>query len=225
MIYLELISFDVADRFVNVFSSLLPFDTYEEQIRTERVKRQKYWKAINDPDFCEKLKRGNLESMDTKSLVDLLKNMSPHIQFCSPKIPYTQRSASIKGLVVMRYFYGEPSFFFTYSPDYIYRVLDIRLSVPQVNNEDFPANRSGLGAAIQHGESIFHSIPVSSIGLRSLLAKCPVTAAKIFRLLQYPTELSAHISFLHGLKGKYACCAGIFIKSTDAHSNTHLQHP
>jgi hypothetical protein len=55
----------------------------------------------------------------------------------SSKIPYTQRSASIKGLVVMRYFYGEPSFFFTYSPDYIYRVLDIRLSVPQVNNEDF----------------------------------------------------------------------------------------
>jgi hypothetical protein len=77
--------------------------------------------------------------MDTKSLVDLLKNMSPHIQSCSSKIPYTQRSASIKGLVVMRYFYGEPSFFFTYSSDYIYRVLDIRLSVPQVNNEDFPA--------------------------------------------------------------------------------------
>jgi hypothetical protein len=83
VIYLELISFDVADRFVYVFSSLLPFDTYEEQIRTERVKRQKYWKAINDPDFCEKLKRGNLESMDTKSLVDLLKNMSHHIQSCS----------------------------------------------------------------------------------------------------------------------------------------------
>ena len=123
----------------------LPFDTYKEQIRTERVKRQKYWKRINDLDFCEKLKRSSLESMDMKSLVDLLKNMSPHIQSCSSKIPYTQRSASIKGLVVMRYFYGEPSFFFTYSSDYIYRVLDIRLSVPQVNNEDFPAGGlSGL---------------------------------------------------------------------------------
>jgi hypothetical protein len=39
--HLELILFGVAVRFVNVFSSPLPFDTYKEQ-RTERAKRQKY---------------------------------------------------------------------------------------------------------------------------------------------------------------------------------------
>ena len=154
--------------------------------------------------------------------------MISNIQSCSSKIPYTSslQSASIKGLWLCATFIAclASSLHIPQMISMVY-FINIRLSVPQVNNEDFPANRSGLGAAIQHGESIFHSIPVSSIGLRSLLAKCPVTAAKIFRLLQYPTELSAHISFLHGLKGKYACCAGIFIKSTDAHSNTHLQHP
>jgi len=83
----------------------------------------------------------------------------------------------------MRYFYGMPSFFFTYSPDDIHGVLNIRLSVPGVNNEDFPANGCGLGEAIQHGESTFQSIPVSPHDLRTLLAKGPVAAAEIFRSL------------------------------------------
>jgi hypothetical protein len=39
--HLQLILFGVAVRFVYVFSSPLPFDTYKEQ-RTERAKRQKY---------------------------------------------------------------------------------------------------------------------------------------------------------------------------------------
>jgi hypothetical protein len=30
--------------------------------------------------------------------------------------------------------------------------------------------------------------------------------------IQYPSKLSTHPSFLHELKGKYACCVGIFIK-------------
>lgn len=82
----------------------------------------------------------------------------------------------------MRYFYGMPTFFFTYSPDDIHGVLNIRFSIPQVNNEKFPANGSGLAAAIQHGESTIHNISVSPNDLRALLAKRPVAVA-IFRLL------------------------------------------
>jgi hypothetical protein len=40
--------------------------------------------------------------------------------------------------------------------------------------------------------------------------------------LQYPPILSAYFSFLHGLKGKYAYCAGIFIKLTDDRSNNQF---
>ena len=35
--------------------------------------------------------------------------------------------------------------------------------------------------------------------------------------IQYPPELSVHLTFLHGRKGKYACCAIIFIKSISQH--------
>ena len=45
--------------------------------------------------------------------------------------------AFIEGLVAMRYFYGMPSFFFTYSPDDINGVLNIKLSLPQTNNQEF----------------------------------------------------------------------------------------
>lgn len=79
---------------------------------------------VNEPDFCEKLQEA-VRNPSAKSSVQLLKKMSPHIQSCSSKIPYTssQRSASIKCLVAMRYFYGMPSVFLTYSPDDIHGVL------------------------------------------------------------------------------------------------------
>ena len=84
--------------------------------------------------------------------------------------------AFIEGLVAMRYFYGMPSFFFTYSPDDINGVLNIKLSLPQTNNQEFPAYGSGLATGTQNGDTTFHSIPVSPHNLRILLVRRTVTA-------------------------------------------------
>lgn len=61
--------------------------------------------------------------------------------------------------------------------------MNIRLSLPHINNNEFPADGSGLAEAIQNGDPTFHTIPVSPNDLRILLARGPVAAAEIFRLL------------------------------------------
>jgi hypothetical protein len=60
-------------------------------------------------------------------------------------VPYTvaQRSASMKNLMAMRYMYGMPSIIFTYVPDYVYGKLNIRMSIAQNDNDEFPASEFG----------------------------------------------------------------------------------
>ncbi len=83
----------------------------------------------------------------------------------------------------MRYFFGMPSIFLTYSPDDIHGVLNLRLSIGQESNEQFPAIAEGFRDAIQKGDATFCSIPVAPQELRALLAKGPVAAAETFRLM------------------------------------------
>lgn len=139
---------------------------------------------INEPNFIESLKTAVKNPKDPASIA-LLKKLGPHVQSCTSRIPFTssQRGASMRNLVAMRYYYGMPSFFFTYSPDDINGVLNIRLSIGQKSNEGFPANGLGLSSAMQKGDAVFSGVPISPQDLRALVAKGPVAAAEVFRLM------------------------------------------
>ena len=78
---------------------------------------------------------------------------------------------------------GMPSVFITFSPDDIHGVLNLRLSLPQKNNFQFPADASGLLEALQQGKAVYHGSPISEQALAALLAAGPVAAAEIYRQL------------------------------------------
>lgn len=139
---------------------------------------------VNEPTFKKKLNEAS-KNPASKESIELLKKISPHIVSCTSRIPFTsaQRSAEIMNLVAMRYFFGIPCLFITYAPDDINGLLNIRLSFGLKKNEGFPAHGSGLASAIQMGNSVFESVPIAPQDLRVLLAKGPVAAAEVFRLL------------------------------------------
>lgn len=139
---------------------------------------------INEPDFLEELKAA-VKNPKAPSSIELLKKLGPNIQSCTSRIPFTssQRGASMRNLVAMRYYFGMPSFFFTYSPDDINGVLNIRLSIGQQSNEKFPADGTGFAKAIQKGDAFFYKIPILPQDLRAIVAKGPIAAAEIFRLM------------------------------------------
>ena len=74
-------------------------------------------------------------------------------------------------------------YFFTYAPDYAHGTLNLRLSLPQNGNLDFPAHDSGFAEAIRNRQNKFHSIDISPNHLRTILAKGPVATAEVFRLI------------------------------------------
>jgi hypothetical protein len=88
-----------------------------------------------------------------------------------------------QNLIAMRYMYGMPSIFFTYAPDDINGILNLRMPFPKNGNGGFPADGSGFAEAIQNKEKDFHTIKIAPHHLRTILTKGPVAAAEVFRLL------------------------------------------
>lgn len=93
---------------------------------------EKFMELVNEPDFEQQLREA-AKNPTAPSSTTLLKKMGPNIQSCTSRIPYSssQRGASMRNLIAMRYFYGMPSFFFTFAPDDIHGVLNLRLSIGQ----------------------------------------------------------------------------------------------
>ena len=93
---------------------------------------EKFMDLINEPDFEQQL-RDAAKNPTAPSATALLKKMGPNIQSCTSRIPFssTQRGASMRNLIAMRYFFGMPSFFFTFAPDDIHGVLNLWLSIGQ----------------------------------------------------------------------------------------------
>ena len=71
-------------------------------------------------------------------------------------------------LLAMIGYLGFPSDFFTFVVDDIYRLLNIRLSLPQQNNAAFPATDSGFTAALKEGAFVFNNTPTTAAALRKL---------------------------------------------------------
>ncbi|KAK4024408.1 hypothetical protein OUZ56_009830 [Daphnia magna] len=68
-------------------------------------------------------------------------------------------------------------------PNDVNDTLNIRLSLPQEDNNNFPTDGTGLSEAIQNSAAVFQEIPITPHHLRFLMAKGPLAAAEIFRLL------------------------------------------
>ena len=140
---------------------------------------------INDPDFILKLKAAAANPL-AKESIELLKKIAPHVDTCTAKIPYStgQRKASMINLYAMIYYYGMPSIFFTFAPDDVHGLLNLRLSIPQKNNVNFPATGgAGFAEAILGNCPSYCDVPVDQRSLRQLLADGPVAAAETFRIL------------------------------------------
>ena len=85
-------------------------------------------------------------------------------------------------LYALVYHFGKPSIYFTFSPDDTFTTMNIRLSYPQLDNEDFPAKEKGLAEALKGGKSEFKSMKITNEALRTLLASGNgvVAAAEVF---------------------------------------------
>jgi hypothetical protein len=154
------------------------------RVKCNPVSFDTFAKWMNDPNFATELAQA-ARNPTAKSSTKLLEKLTPHIKSCTTRIPFTSahRGASISNLIAMRYMYGMPSIFFTYAPDDINGILNLRMAFPQNGNGGFPADGSGFAEAIRNKEKDFHTINIAPHHLRIILAKGPVAAAEVFRLL------------------------------------------
>ncbi|KAK4013695.1 hypothetical protein OUZ56_026247 [Daphnia magna] len=139
------------------------------RIKCNSISFDTFSKWVNDPAFIDQLKEAAKYPKSTSSL-KLLNKLNVHIKSCTSRIPFTssQRAASLSNLIGMHDVNG---------------TLNIRLSLPQKDNNKFPADVTGLSEAIQNNAAVFQEIPITPHHLRFLLAKGPLAAAEIFRLL------------------------------------------
>ncbi len=104
---------------------------------------------------------------------------------CS-KVPFSKqaRKAGIAKLEALTAYHGMQGLFLTISPDDAHDPNRIRMSLPQENIRDFPVRETeGFLEALKSGQSSFNSIPISSKNLRELLARGPVSAAEMFKII------------------------------------------
>lgn len=141
---------------------------------------------VSDETFVDQLRTAQKDpaSIQSKKLVG---EVMKHLSIVNKKIPYTvaERKAAMSQLYALVYHFGMPSIYFTFSPDDTFSTLNIRLSFPQHNNNDFPANEAGLAEALRRGETQIEGINITSQSLRTLLAtgNGAVSAAEIFSQL------------------------------------------
>ena len=158
--------------------------TVSARVKTNLDALTEFARWISDKTFVNKLRIARMkpQAEDSKELLALI---TKHISVFESKIPFTtgQRHAGMSHLLGLIDYLGFPSDFFTFAVDDIYGLLNIRMSLPQKDNETFPANDCGLTEALKKGQETFKGIPITSAALRTLLAANPVQAAEVFRLI------------------------------------------
>lgn len=139
---------------------------------------------VSDPLFISQLHSAQ-KNPTTKDAKELLAKIRRHIVLHEPKIPYSigQRASTMSHLFAMRYHFGLPSGFFTFSADDIHGVLNLRLSLPQKDNFNFPADGRCFRDALKSSADHHWDVPISPSALRKLLSSGPVAAAEVFNLM------------------------------------------
>ena len=151
------------------------------KMKPEAFKQFGDWVA--DPTFVDQLRAAQEDPTSAKSK-KLVGKIMRHLAMINKKIPYTvaERRGAMSHLYALVYHFGMPSIYFTFSPDDTFSTMNIRLSYPQKNNQEFPASEGGLCDMLKEKESEIKGIKITSESLRCLLAtgNGAVSAAEIF---------------------------------------------
>ena len=142
-----------------------------------------FGKWVSDQSFVSQL-RAAQEDPTSKEAKSMIQKVMKHLSLVNKKIPYTvaERKGSMSRLYALVYHFGMPSIYFPFSPDDTFTTMNIRLSYPQLDNEDFPAKEKGLAETLKGGKSEFKSMKITNKALRTLLASGngAVAAAEVF---------------------------------------------
>ena len=152
--------------------------------RPQSLEAFKDW--VNDPTFLPALERAT-KNPNSKEAKKILGKIMPHVKTFTSAVPFSaaQRKKAMRFLYAMVGHMGMPSFLFTFAPDDTYGSLNIRLSMPQKDNCQFPANDDGLIEALQGDKSVFQNINIDRPHLKSLVAADPVATAEIYRIMMH----------------------------------------
>ena len=152
--------------------------------RPQSLEAFKDW--VNDPTFIPALERAT-KNPNSKEAKKILGKIMPHVKTFTSAVPFSaaQRKKAMRFLYAMVGHMGMPSFLFTFAPDDTYGSLNIRLSMPQKDNCQFPANDDGLIDALQGDKSVFQNINIERPHLKSLVAADPVATAEIYRIMMH----------------------------------------
>ncbi|KAI9551024.1 hypothetical protein GHT06_005687 [Daphnia sinensis] len=148
----------------------------------ESLEKLQAWVA--DPAFLQDLARA-ARNPQHKSARALVARVTPHIKTTSSTVPYSsaQRKASMQHLYALAQHFGMPSLFLTYTPDFASGVLNLRLSLPLLNNIELSASDDGILEALRQQRDVHQKIRLSQACLNERLASNPVAMAEFFRLL------------------------------------------
>ena len=143
-----------------------------------------FGKLIQRPQFLERLREA-ANSPNSKMAKKLLKEIMPFVEVSNAKVPFTKasRKAALSKLLSFSLYHGMPSIFFTIAPDDIQDPNRIRLSLPQKNNTDFPAEPGEFLSALQNNDHFYAQVPIQRHNLAELLVKSPVAAAEMFNMV------------------------------------------
>ncbi len=153
-------------------------------VKSNKSSLDAFSNLIAETGFRERLERAKNDP-DAPESKALLSKLTPHINIINRKVPYTtaERSAALGHLLNMVRYYGPPSIFYTLAQDDIHGLLNSRMALPMTDNWSFPATESGFAEALRQRQNEFHTIPVNDSALRTLLARSPVPAGDMFRLV------------------------------------------
>ena len=154
------------------------------KVKTEPLSLAKFGAMIKQPSFLHRVRKA-ASNPNSKQSKQLLKEIMPCIEVTSSKVPFTKasRKAALSKLLALTQYHGMPSIFFTISPDDIQDPNRIRMSLPQKNNRDFPAEAGGFLNALQNNDNLYAQVPINRNNLADLLVKSPVAAAEMFSMV------------------------------------------
>ncbi|KAI9551001.1 hypothetical protein GHT06_005557 [Daphnia sinensis] len=143
----------------------------------ESLEKLQAWVA--DPTFLQDLARA-ARNPQHKSARALVARVTPHIKTTSSTVPYSsaQRKASMQHLYALAQHFSMPSLFLTYTPDFASGVLNLRLSLPLLNNIELPASDDGILEALRQQRDVHQKIRLCQACLNERLASNPAAMAE-----------------------------------------------
>ena len=144
---------------------------------------------VNDHEFQAKLNEVIGDPTGTAA-TEVLRKLLPLVTVVSDKSDFSpaSRKAALTTLYPYVQYSGVPSVFLTIAPDDTHSALSLRMSTPSASvdaNRHFPATDEGFLEHLKRGAKTYPvaDLDISELGLQMRLAKDPVAATEIFKML------------------------------------------